>query len=86
MLPCRTDLKTINLTESWLESLGWKSAHRKDATYEYNTRDNTTEKCRYTSMNPVGLKPTIPMFELAKTFNALDGTATRIGSYCSACA
>jgi hypothetical protein len=27
----------------------------------------------------VGFEPTIPVFELAKTFHALDGTATVIG-------
>jgi hypothetical protein len=36
-------------------------------------------KCRQTSMPWVGFEPTIPVFEWAKTFHALDCAATVIG-------
>jgi hypothetical protein len=40
----------------------------------------TQNKRRYTSMPSVGLEPTIPVFERAKTFHDLDRAATVIGS------
>jgi hypothetical protein len=36
--------------------------------------------CTHTSMLPVGLEPTIPVFERAKTVHALDRAATAIGA------
>jgi hypothetical protein len=43
----------------------------------YPHRATQTEKKRgHTSMPRVGFKPTIPVFERAKTFHALDRTAT----------
>jgi hypothetical protein len=45
------------------------------------TRRTTNNKCRQTTMARVVLEPTIPVFERAKTFHALDRAATVIGTY-----
>jgi hypothetical protein len=42
----------------------------------------TQDKSTQTSMPPVGLEPTIPVFERTKTVHALDRAATVIGSFC----
>jgi hypothetical protein len=43
------------------------------------TQDNTNTERTQTSMPPVGFEPTIPVFEMAKTFHASDRAATVIG-------
>jgi hypothetical protein len=40
------------------------------------------DKCTQTSMPPVGLEPTVPVSEPAKTVHALDRAATVIGIVC----
>jgi hypothetical protein len=45
-----------------------------------HTEKPKQNKSTQTSMPPVGFKPTIPVFELAKTVHALDGAATLIGA------
>jgi hypothetical protein len=54
------------------------SARRKAATYTGQYKQN---KRRQTSMSLVGFEPTIPVFERAKTFHALDRAATVTGHF-----
>jgi hypothetical protein len=49
---------------------------RKAASY---TGQHKYKKCGQTSMPRVGSEPTIPVFDRAKTFDALDSVATVIG-------
>jgi hypothetical protein len=53
------------------------SARREAATY---TSKHKQDKRRHTDTSRVGLEPTIPLFEHAKTFQALDRSANTIGN------
>jgi hypothetical protein len=44
-----------------------------------HTTTQTENKCTQTSMPRMGFKPTIPLFERAKTVNVLDRATTGIG-------
>jgi hypothetical protein len=55
--------------------MDWGAAHRKAATYT-----QTQNKGRQTSMLSVVFEPTIPLFEQAKTFYALERADTMIGT------
>jgi hypothetical protein len=61
-----------------VDRIPWKgdqSVARQD------TQDSTTQnKCKQTSMSPVGFEPTTPVFKRAKTIHALDREATVIGN------
>jgi hypothetical protein len=52
--------------------------YRKAATYTGQHKQN---KCRQISMPRAGFESTIPVFELAKTFYALDRAATVTGVF-----
>jgi hypothetical protein len=67
-------LQFLNLRQS-VGLLGWGSARRKAATY------HKQNKYRQTSMPLVGFEPTIPAFERAKTFHALNRAATVISEF-----
>jgi hypothetical protein len=57
--------------------LGGGSARRKDATYTGQQKHRT--KKDKTPIPRVGFEPVIPLFERAKTVQALDRAATEIG-------
>jgi hypothetical protein len=64
----------MDLIDSWYDSLDGGWARRKTATYT-----GTQKECGQISMPWVEFEPTIRIFERAKTFRALDSTATVIG-------
>jgi hypothetical protein len=59
------------------DSLDGGSARRKAATYTAQAHNKRTQ----TTMPRVGLEPTIPVYERAKTVHALDRAATAIGNF-----
>jgi hypothetical protein len=69
----------LNLIHSWYDSLDGGSARRKVAIYAQN--NTNTEQMHIDTLPWVGLKPTIPAFEWAKTVHALGRTATVIGTF-----
>jgi hypothetical protein len=67
-------LQFLNPIQSHWNSLDGGSAHRKAAT------EHKQNKHKQTSMPRLGFEPTIPVFERANTFHALDRAATVIGN------
>jgi hypothetical protein len=59
----------MNLTQSWWYYLDGGLGRRKAATY---TEQHKQRKGNRTSMSRVGFQPTVPVFEGAKTFLAIE--------------
>jgi hypothetical protein len=71
-------LQFLDLFTYSVELLDGGSARRKASTAQRTTQ--TQNKRTQTFMTWVGFEPTIPEFQRAKTFRALDRAATVIGS------